>query len=269
MPGLYLRGRLLRWAGLGWELISFPLDLSHHLVEVKHGLSKQKIASWLWDKVKGLLLGRGLGAIVMALLYFSIRIFPAIWWLVACTLFVLFSIVPGAADSGASHSPLLQAQADGERDLKERLLALCAKFGVEVKDVYTLGLGEKTEKGNAAFVGLGRTKRILIGDTLYEKYSHDEVEAVFAHELGHQVHNDLWKGIGWSAVMIYATFFIAEKLTAQFFLPYFGASIEMPFGLLIFFTVLSVIQWPVGVFRPCIPALARMRRMSSRQRKSG
>ena len=62
-------------------------------------------------------------------------------------------------------------------------------------------MGEKTEKGNAAFVGIGQTKRILIGDTLYNKFPTEEVEAVFAHELGHQVHGDLVKGIAVSSLL--------------------------------------------------------------------
>jgi len=133
--------------------------------------------------------------------------------------------------------------------LKKRLLDLCAKRDVEVKDVYHLGLGEKTEKGNAAFVGLGRTKRILIGDTLYEKFPQEQVEAVFAHELGHQVHNDLWRGLALASVLLILGFYFAQWICHEIIFDIIGTSITRPLGLFWFMIVLSLVQKPMGLFQ--------------------
>jgi STE24 endopeptidase len=133
--------------------------------------------------------------------------------------------------------------------LKERLLKMCQDFGVEVKEVYHLGMGEKTEKGNAAFVGLGKTKRIMIGDTLYKKFPPEQVEAVFAHELGHQVHNDLWKGIVLSSAFLFVGFYITQELLKQYVNPYFQTEMIHPFGVLTFFVVFSIVQMPVGLIQ--------------------
>jgi len=139
----------------------------------------------------------------------------------------------------------LEPMEDGS--LKTRLLNLCQKFKIDVKEVYNLGLGEKTEKGNAAFVGIGKTKRIIIGDTLYKKFPEEEVEAVFAHELGHQVHNDLWKGIGLGAVILFVGFFIAQYLTTGILSSWFQTDISHPFGMFVFFIVLSIVQMPLNI----------------------
>lgn len=232
-----------------WEILSFPASLGHYRVERKFGLSRQSFGSWLFDKVKGWCLGGVIGFIVLSALYFCVHTFTAWWWALAATFLVAFSILMAQLAPVILIPLFFKLKPMEPSPLKERLLALCAKFGVEVKDVYHLGLGEKTEKGNAAFVGLGRTKRILIGDTLYEKYPVEEVEAVFAHELGHQVHNDLWKGIFFSTFWIYVSFFVAQLLCARFIFPGQETSVNRPYGMLLFFVVLTVVQMPVGVLQ--------------------
>src|SRR5439155_25316393 len=72
-------------------------------------------------------------------------------------------------------------------------------------------------------------------------------EAVFAHELGHQVHDDLWKGIAFSAVFTYIAFFLADLVVHAFIYASADTTLERPYGLLLFFVVLTVVQIPVGV----------------------
>ena len=97
-----------------------------------------------------------------------------------------------------------------DADLVARLTALAERANTRVRGVYTMMLSEKTTEANAALMGLGNTRRIVLGDTLYEKYTPDEIESILAHELGHQVHHD----IGWSLVaqtaLTIAGFFIAD-----------------------------------------------------------
>ena len=229
-----------------WEALSLPFDFLHYKLEKKFGLSRQSVGSWIKDKLKTYALGAVLGGIALGLVYLAVTRFGEQWWLATSLFFILFSI------GLAQLTPILliplfyPMNPMDPSPLKERLLALCRKFGVEVKDVYHLGLGEKTEKGNAAFVGLGRTKRILIGDTLYQKFPEDEVEAVFAHELGHQVHNDLWKGIALGAVSLVLGFFLADRLAAGWIRDY-ETSLARPSGLLIFFAALTIVQMPLGL----------------------
>jgi STE24 endopeptidase len=80
-------------------------------------------------------------------------------------------------------------------ELKARLVRLSEKAGTKVRGVYQWKLSEKSKKANAALTGLGRTRRIILADTLLEGYSPDEIEAVLAHELGHHVHQHILKSI--------------------------------------------------------------------------
>ncbi len=230
--------------GVTWEILSFPASFASYRVERSFGLSRQKVGAWFIDQMKGWGVGAVLGAIILSALFWVVRICGQSWWAFAATFLVLFSILL-AQLAPVLFIPLffkLKPLPAGE--LKERLLALCQKFQIHVKEIYHLGMGEKTEKGNAAFTGLGRTKRILIGDTLYEKYPADQVEAVFAHELGHQVHNDLWKGIFFSTFWIYLGFYVTNRV--------FGGmqeEISRPLGMLIFFLLFTLIQIPIGVLQ--------------------
>jgi STE24 endopeptidase len=96
-------------------------------------------------------------------------------------------------------------------ELKARLLALAEKCGARVVDVFELQLSAKSKAANAALAGLGRTRRILLGDTLLNRYTEDEIEAVLAHELGHHVHSHLWKNIGAQTGIVFLGFFLAGR----------------------------------------------------------
>jgi STE24 endopeptidase len=77
----------------------------------------------------------------------------------------------------------------------ERLTRLAGAAGTRVRGVYRFDMSSKTLAANAAVVGLGNTRRIILGDTLLDNFSADEIETVLAHELGHHVHGDMGRGI--------------------------------------------------------------------------
>ena len=80
---------------------------------------------------------------------------------------------------------------DGE--LKQRLVALADRAHTRIQGVFTMHMSSKTTAANAALMGLGNTRRIVLGDTMVDRYTPDEIEVVLAHELGHHVHRDIWK----------------------------------------------------------------------------
>jgi STE24 endopeptidase len=101
-------------------------------------------------------------------------------------------------------------------ELRARLERLAASAGARVMGVFQWDLGEKTVKANAALAGLGRTRRILIADTMLDQYSDDEIEVVLAHELAHHVHRDIWRGIVVEAVLVLTGFYAADRALRQF-----------------------------------------------------
>ena len=94
-----------------------------------------------------------------------------------------------------------------EGTLKQRILALASRYGMPVENVYTINLSKTTKKANAAFMGMGKTKRVVLSDTLISNFSEDEIETVIAHELAHYKHRDIWKHIGFSMVTSLFAFF--------------------------------------------------------------
>lgn len=231
-----------------WELVTFPFSISHHWIERAHGLSKQSYLAWFVDRMKGYAVGSVIGFLALSVVFLSLRWVADFWWLVTYGCFVFLSVVLAQLAPVILIPLFFKLKPLEEGELKNRLLSLSKRFGVQVENVYHLGMGEKTEKGNAAFVGIGKTKKILIGDTLYTKFPMDEVEAVFAHEVGHQVHGDLVKGIVFSSVLLFITFFSAQWLCEELIFSIFKTDRNQAFGILLFFVVLSIIQWPLGVY---------------------
>ena len=78
-------------------------------------------------------------------------------------------------------------------ELLTRLSRLAEGTGIAIEGVYRLDLSVQTKKANAMLAGLGRTRRVLLGDTMLQRFSHDEIEVVMAHELGHHVHRHIPK----------------------------------------------------------------------------
>lgn len=225
--------------GAMWEVVSFPFSVGHWRIERRFGLSRQTFGQWMGDQVKGWVVGAVVATLALAIAYACVRWAEGLWWVFAATMMVVLGIVLTHLAPVVLIPLFFKLRPMEPGPLKDRLLRLSKEYGVEVRDIYHLGLAEKTEKGNAMFAGLGRTKRILIGDTLYTKFPPEQVEAVFAHELGHQVHNDLWKGIGFSAFRAYVTFFAAQAIL--------GRVPDRPYAFLLLALVLGVLQLPVGV----------------------
>jgi STE24 endopeptidase len=99
--------------------------------------------------------------------------------------------------------------------LRARLVALSRRAGVPVLGIYEWGLGEKTRRANAALVGTGTTRRILVSDTLLSQFSDDEIEVILAHEIAHHVHRDMLKGLVAEGLLLLASFYAAAvALTA-------------------------------------------------------
>ncbi len=194
--------------GLILKAVSLPLDyLDGFWLEHRHGLSNLTLGGWLKDELKGLLVGGVLGALAVELIYGAIREWPRHWWIVAAGVFTAFFILM------ANLAPVLllpiffKLKPLNNPVLEGRLRRLAECAGARVKGVYEWKLGEKTRKANAALTGLGNTRRILLADTLLENFSEDEIEAVLAHELGHHVHADIWRGLAVQTAAIFLGLF--------------------------------------------------------------
>lgn len=208
--GLYL----LALAGIT-QALSFPLDLaSGHRLEHRFGLSRQRFFGWLKDWLKAFAVSFALGLAAAELIYFALRRFPATWWLLSAAAFVLFFILLARLAPVLLLPLFFKFEPLADDELRERLQRLSKRVGTRVRGVWLWKLGEKSRKANAALVGWGKTRRIVLADTLLEKHQPEEVEVILAHELAHHVHNDLWKGIAVQSVLALAGFYAVHRALA-------------------------------------------------------
>jgi STE24 endopeptidase len=195
------------------EVLGFPFSFyGGFVVEHRYGLSRESFREWLRDHAKAMAVGLVFSLIAAVAVYAAIYVTPRWWWLIAALLatiaaIVLTNILPTVL------LPLFYRLEPLERaELRDRLVALADAQGIRAIGVFVWGLGEKTRKANAALVGLGRSRRILLSDTLLAEYSDDEIEVILAHELAHHVHRDLWKAIGLEAMIAVVAAWAADFL---------------------------------------------------------
>jgi STE24 endopeptidase len=177
------------------KLIGLPLDYYGFRLEHRFHLSNQRTRSWLWDEIKGWLIGLLLATIVVELIYFLLRQDPQHWWLIAWAVFLGLFVLLAQLAPVVLFPIFYKFEPLDNEELKRRLIVLSERAGTRVRGVYRWHLSEKSKKANAALTGLGATRRIILADTLLENYSNDEIEAVLAHELGHHVHRHIMKSI--------------------------------------------------------------------------
>jgi STE24 endopeptidase len=133
--------------------------------------------------------------VLAELVYWLIRVSPDLWWLIAWAAFTILFVVFAQLAPVVLFPIFYKFVPLQDEELRDRLVRLSERAGTHVRGVYEWKLSEKSKKANAALTGLGRTRRIILADTLLQNYSHDEIEAVLAHELGHHVHRHIFKSI--------------------------------------------------------------------------
>lgn len=198
------------------ELIAFPFTFySSFLLERRYELSSESLAAWVRDHAKALGLTLVLAVTATYVVYALIRWNAEWWWVPAATLAIAAMVIL-AKVAPVILLPMFYKFTPLDRPaLVERLMALSRKARVPVLGVYEWGLGAKTRRANAALVGSGSTRRILLSDTLLAEYTEDEIEVILAHEMAHHVHRDIAKGLVFeSALLVCATFAASAALRA-------------------------------------------------------
>ncbi|HMK22936.1 MAG TPA: M48 family metallopeptidase [Terriglobales bacterium] len=195
---------------LSAKVLGLGLDYYGLRLERRFKLSTQKTRAWVWDQVKEFLVGLAFATVIAELLYFTIRVSPQHWWLIAWALFMALFVLLAQIAPLVLFPIFYKFEPLENDDLKNRLVRLSERAGTKVRGIYKWHLSEKSNKANAALTGLGATRRIILADTLLDHYSADEIEAVLAHELGHHVHRHILKSILVQALVTLAGFWAAN-----------------------------------------------------------
>lgn len=233
---LIIKGKILQFTNSEWQviaiyifsvltaydLISLPLEFyTSYTFEHKYHFCTQAVGNWFKDYLKSYLLSMGFAILIVEGIYWAIRAFPTIWYLIVSVFAILLIIFLGYL------SPILLTplffklkKIEEDNELAQRLRRMCKKVNTKVKGVYEINFSSKTTKANAYLAGLGNTRRIVIADNLLDNFTVDEAEVVFAHELGHHIHRDILKLTFWSGLMCLGGFYfvsiILEKVSPYF-----------------------------------------------------
>ncbi|MGD8405021.1 MAG: M48 family metallopeptidase [Anaerolineales bacterium] len=192
-PWFMVAGYAAIFGGI-YAVVTLPLDYySGFILPHRFDQSNQTLKDWIIDGLKGLAIGAPIGLLLLELLYLALRLTGELWWLWAAGGMLVFSVLI------SNLAPVLIMPifnkfvplGEEHADLEERLLRLAEKANTKVRGVFKFDMSRQTKSANAALTGIGNTRRIVLGDTLIDEFTNDEIETVLAHELGHQVHNDM------------------------------------------------------------------------------
>ncbi len=169
------------------------------VLERRYGLSRQSLRGWLREHVKALGVGLAFGIAAGVFVYALLATVPGAWWPIAWVASVAVAVALAWAAPVIVLPLFFRLVPLTDDTLRRRLLALAARLGAPAIDVFEWRLSDRTSRANAVLTGIGRTRRILVSDTLVSDYDGAEIEVILAHELAHFVHRDVWRGLAFDA----------------------------------------------------------------------
>jgi len=193
--------------------VSLPFSYySGFVLEHRFGMSRQTIFRWLLRLFKGGVLSFLFGLLMVEGLFFMIWLTGAYWWLAASAAFFAVSVLIGQLMPILILPLFYKVERLEDEELMERFEKLAKGTDLSIEGVYRLHLSAETTKANAALTGLGRTRRVLLGDTLIDKFTLDEIEVVLAHEIGHHVFRHIPKLILFGLIYSTISFFLCDVI---------------------------------------------------------
>ncbi|MCX6542955.1 MAG: M48 family metalloprotease [Acidobacteria bacterium] len=242
---------------LAHEIVAFPLALfTGFVLERRYGLSRQTVGEWGRDHLKALAIGLLFWGLSAGFVYLTLTLWRDGWWLVATAGAVVVSVILTWLAPVVLIPLFFKLNPLQDDSLRKRLTALCQRVGTGATDIYEWRLSDRTSRANAALTGFGRTRRILLSDTLVKDYSEDEIEVILAHELSHHVSRDLWWALGLEAVFVGLGFWAGNIVLGRL-VPWLGLLGEAdPAGLpLLLLTAMCV----SALSLPLLNAISRWR----------
>ena len=224
-------------------LIFFPLNyFAHFHLEHRFQLSNQSLMSWLWDGVKAFFLNLIFSIVLVEVIYLFLKEFPRTWWILSTAFYFFLTVVLSRITPTLILPLFYKLKPLEDSILVEKLKALARNAGAKIVGVFQMDMSRKTKKANAMFTGLGKSKRIILGDTLLSHFTTEEIEVVLAHELGHYYYRHIWRfiisGLGTSLVGFYLAYRVLTALVDPLGIQEIHNIAGLPFFILILFLFL-------------------------------
>ena len=236
--------------GIAASILFAPVNYyTGFYLEHKYNLSNQTFSKWLWENFKAMLVSLAVGVPVMLVFYFTLNYFGSLWWLPFAIIMFFVSVVLSQIFPVLILPIFYKLTILENEELKNKIVTLAKNAGIKVENLYKFDMSKNTKKANAAFTGLGKTKRIILGDTLLDNYSNDEIETVIAHELGHYKKKHIVKNILIGTVTSFLTLFLIALLYKNS-LSWFGFSSIIQIAALpllaLWSMLIGLVQTPFG-----------------------
>lgn len=226
------------------ELVNEPFKYyDTFVIEEKYGLNKSTKKTFFMDNIKNIILGSVISFLLIALIMFVFETFGNMAILIGTVammviMLVLNLIIVPIMRIYNKFTPL------EEGELKNKLLALCGKYGIRVRKIVVRDASRRTTTSNAFCAGFGKLKTISLDDNLVNNFTDDEIVAVFAHEFAHAKYKHALKSLPFSMVrvlLIFVTMWIV--LNVPEFYTAFGFD-----GINYFFAqmLITLVTWPVS-----------------------
>jgi STE24 endopeptidase len=182
------------------------------VIEERYGFNTRTPKIWFLDLVKSTLVSGLVGAFLLTVLLCLIEFAGPGWWFWAWAVFLGFQLLMAVLYPTVV-SPWFNKFAPLENsDLKTAIERLAEAQGMRVQGIYQMDASKRTRHTNAYFTGLGKTRRIVLFDSLIQAHGRDEILAILAHEIGHLKKNHLGKQIAMVTLASFFLFYLASKL---------------------------------------------------------
>ena len=227
-------------------IIGLPFSLYQTFrIDEAFGFNKMTLKMFIVDALKSAALFIVLGGAIFAVLSWIISTY-AMWWLWGFILIFAIAVsanllMPFFMSLFNKFSPL------EEGELRDAIIKLMERAGLKSDGIFIMDASKRDSRLNAFFGGLGKSKRVVLFDTLVEKLNQKELLAVLGHELGHFSHGDIWKNIGLMGVLLFISFYLFGHLPDSLFTdmgvrPEAGVQIAM---LMLLLPLVSFVFTPV------------------------
>ena len=253
-------GGLVFFGGIGFLFFLFGLPLGYYecfVIEEKYGFNTRTRKLWTTDTLKSLVLGAILGCALLLAILLLIRYGGSTWWLWGWGIFLAFQILI-VLIYPTLIAPIFNKFTPLEDDeLKAKIKHLLELYGITLRNVYQMDASKRSTHSNAYFTGLGKTKRIVLFDSLLKNHDEEEILAILAHEAGHYRGRHLYKQLALLAGVSFVFFLLASRLISWGPLfQVFGFTKGSPPYVGLF--ILAILWKPAGFFiSPLISSLSR------------
>jgi STE24 endopeptidase len=225
-------------------------------IEEKYGFNTSTLKTWIIDNIKSLIISIILGGILLTLFLLMVKLTGNFWWLLVWGIFIAFQLLMTVLYPTVIAPMFNKFTSIEDKDLEQSIRSLAEDNGVPVTGIFQMDAGKRSKHTNAYFSGLGKSKRIVLYDTLISSHDKDEILGVLAHEIGHLKKGHIKKQLILMSLLSLVIFYIAAwMLNWDIMYKSFGF-IEKPFYAGLF--LISILWEPVGFFvSPAFTSLSR------------